>query len=147
MTSAAVFVDVNIPMYAAGQDHPYKPACVWVMTEIAAQRLEAVIDTEIVQEALHRFGALRRWETGEKMANTLCALFPLIHPVTREEAQRAVALFAEFAPCGPRARDLVHVAVMRQHGISRIISTDRHFDLIPDLTRLDPQALYDEAHR
>jgi predicted nucleic acid-binding protein len=32
----------------------------------------------------------------------------------------------------------VHIAVMRQHGINQVFSADRHFDSIPDITRLDP---------
>ena len=36
------------------------------------------------------------------------------------------------------ARDLVHVAVMRRVGVELIVSADRGFDQIPDVTRLDP---------
>ncbi len=34
------------------------------------------------------------------------------------------------------ARDAVHVAVMREHGIGEILSFDRHFDSLPGVTRL-----------
>jgi hypothetical protein len=50
-------------MYAAGQAHVYREACVRVMTEIAEGRPAAAIDTESNQERLYRYGALRRAAT------------------------------------------------------------------------------------
>jgi hypothetical protein len=40
-------LDINVPMYAAGRAHPYREACIWVMTEITEGRLAAAIDTGI----------------------------------------------------------------------------------------------------
>ena len=34
------------------------------------------------------------------------------------------------------ARDAVHLAVMREHGIEHIVSFDRHFDGLPGITRV-----------
>ena len=34
------------------------------------------------------------------------------------------------------ARDALHVAVMRQHGVEEILSFDRAFDVVPDIRRL-----------
>ena len=38
-------------------------------------------------------------------------------------------------------RDLVHVAVMVNHGIRKIISVDSHFDIISEVMRIDPKNL------
>lgn len=140
MNDAPYFLDVNIPMYAAGKDHPYKKSCVWVLTEIANGRLEAVIDTEIIQEILYRYGAIQQWQVGAQMAENLLALVPVVLPVTIEEMKTAVSLFAQYAPQGVKARNVVHTAVMHTHQLSHIISTDQHFDQIEGITRLDPQA-------
>jgi predicted nucleic acid-binding protein len=37
------------------------------------------------------------------------------------------------------------VAVMHNHGLTRIISTDYHFDRVAGIVRLDPQALWTQA--
>ena len=37
-------------------------------------------------------------------------------------------------PAGPR--DAVYLAIMREHGIERILSFDRHFDGVPGVTRM-----------
>jgi predicted nucleic acid-binding protein len=34
------------------------------------------------------------------------------------------------------ARDAIHLAVMREHGIEVILSFDRHFDGLPGVSRL-----------
>ncbi len=145
MNDAPFFLDVNVPMYAAGKAHPYKEPCAWVLTEIANGRLEAIIDAEIIQEILYRFGALRRWQIGVQMAQNLLALIPEVLPVTIREMQTAVALFAEYAPQGIKARDVLHTAVMQNHQLTHIISTDKHFDQIDGITRLDPQALFADS--
>lgn len=142
MNDAPYFLDVNVPMYAAGKEHPYKEASVWVLTEIANGRLEVVIDAEIIQEILYRFGALRQWQVGVQMAQNLLALVPTVLPVTVEEMQTAVSLFAHYAPQGVKARDVVHTAVMHTHQLTHIISTDKHFDQIEGITRLDPQIMF-----
>lgn len=142
MNKAPTFLDVNVPMYAAGKAHPYKESCVWVLTEIANGRLEAVISTEIIQEILYRYGALNQWKVGVQMAQNLMDLVPTVLPVTVKDMKTAVSLFAAYAPQGMKARDVVHTAVMYTHQLTHIISADSHFDQIDGITRLDPQTLF-----
>jgi predicted nucleic acid-binding protein len=142
MSNLPFFLDVNVPMYAAGKPHPYQAACAWIMTEIAHGRATVAIDTEIIQEILFRFGALQQWQVGTQMASTVLALVPEVYAVTRQDAVRAVALFAAYGSLGVRARDIVHVAVMQGHGLTSVISTDTHFDLVPGIVRLDPVDLF-----
>lgn len=145
MSDAPYFLDVNVPMYAAGKAHPYKDSCVWVLTEIANGRLDVVIDAEIIQEVLYRYGAIQQWQIGAQMAENLLDLVPGVLPVTVEEMKTAVSLFAQYAPQGVKARDLLHTAVMQNHQLTHIISTDQHFDQIDSITRLDPQTLFKVA--
>jgi predicted nucleic acid-binding protein len=72
-------------------------------------------------------------------------LVPRILPVRDVEMQAAVTLFGQYGPQGVRARDTVHAAVMQIHGLTHIISSDAHFDLIAGVTRLDPIVLYQTA--
>ncbi len=39
------------------------------------------------------------------------------------------------------ARDVVHAAVMQNHGLTHIISADEHFDRIVGIRRLDVSAI------
>lgn len=142
MDEATLFLDVNVPMYAAGRAHRYQAACAWIMGEVAHGRLAVVIDSEIVQEILYRFGALGQWTVGAQMARSVLDLVPRVLPVTAADARAAVALFATYGPQGVKARDVVHAAVMRNHGLTRIVSADTHFDRIAGIKRLDPLDLY-----
>lgn len=142
MSDTHALLDVNVPMYAAGRPHPYREPCAWVMAEVAEARLAVAIDTETIQEILYRYGELQQWETGEMLATSLLDLVPTVYPVSQEDARLAVDLFRRYAPQGIKARDLIHAAVMANQGLTRIISTDRHFDQIAGIVRLDPQALF-----
>ncbi len=142
---ADLFLDVNVPMYAAGKEHPYKEPCAWVMTEIAEGRIEAVADTEIVQEVLYRYGAIHQWRVGVSMAESLLKILPMIYPVELADIRLALKLFERYAPQGVPARDVLHVAVMRKNRLSQIVSTDTHLDLVEEIERLDPKTLFAQA--
>lgn len=137
-----LFLDVNVPMYAAGKEHPYKEPCAWVMTEIAEGRMEVAIDTEIIQEVLYRYGAIRQWRVGVTMAENLLDIVPKVYRVQLPDIRLTVDLFGQYADKGITARDAIHVAVMQNNGLSEIISTDAHFDLIEGIKRLDPKTLF-----
>lgn len=142
MSEAPYFLDVNVPMYAAGKAHAYKESCVSVLTEIANGRLNAVISSEIIQEILYRFGAMGQVQVGAQMAQNLMNLVPDVLPVTVADMQTAVSLFTQYAPHGVKARDVVHAAVMHTHQLTYIISTDKHFDQFEGITRVDPQDIF-----
>jgi predicted nucleic acid-binding protein len=78
------------------------------------------------------------------MRTSLLELVPVVHPVTPTDIQLTISLFEQYAPKGVRARDLIHVAVMRNNGLTTIISVDAHFDQIAGITRIDPVQLYAE---
>lgn len=132
-------------MYAAGTPHPYRDACQWVMTQIATGGMQVATDAEVIQEILHRYGALGRHADAVHMARDLMTLVPQILAITAADMQTAVTLFQQYGPQGVRARDCIHAAVMQNHGLTHIISSDAHFDLMAGLTRLDPIVLHQNA--
>ena len=75
-----VFLDANVVMYAVGSDHPYRLPCQQVMSAIVNDMLRAAIDTEIVQEILHRYGALRRYAEAVAIAQDLLQWWILSTP-------------------------------------------------------------------
>lgn len=138
MSGPLVFLDVNIPMYAAGKPHPYREPCIRLMRAIAEGQLEVAIDTEIIQEILYRYGALREWKIATTMSSDVLTLASVIFPVTVEDIRMTIDFYSRYAEKGVTARDLVHAAVMKNNGLSEIISVDEHFGLIEDVIRVDP---------
>lgn len=60
MAEERYFLDVNIVMYAAGVEHPLKAPCMAVLQMVVNGQIDIVIDAEIIQETLHRYGSLQR---------------------------------------------------------------------------------------
>lgn len=138
----ATFIDANVPIYAAGRDHPYKEPCARILN-MAADNPEAfVTNAEVLQELLHRYLATERWTLGRAVVSSFAELMSgRIEPVYLQDVLLAAELANEHQ--GVSARDLVHAAVMRRLDLSRIISADRDFDRVAGIERLDPLQLAD----
>ena len=131
-----VFIDSAVVMYAGGRDHPLREPCRAVIRRVADGRLPAVTSTEVVQEILRRFTAMQQPELGATMARDTLDLFAPVLSITHAVMQRLPGLLIRYR--GMSARDLVHVATCQQEGIAAIISPDRAFDAVGELTRVSP---------
>ncbi len=135
--TGSVLLDTNIAMYAAGRMHALQAPARRVIQAVVDGDLDAYTDTEVLQEILYRY--LR---TGERSQGY--AVFDNFHqlmagrvlPVTVDDIVRARTL-AEAQPL-LSPRDYVHWAVMVGHGITTIVTADRHFDGVEGVTRVDP---------
>ena len=135
--SRAVFIDANIPIYAAGRDHPNKKWCARVLMMAAEHPLAFFTDAEVLQELLHRYVASGRWALGRQVLPEFAEVMRgRIEPVYAEDIDEAAKL-ADLHD-GVSARNLVHAAVMHRLGADRVVSVDADFDRLPDVTRLDP---------
>ena len=140
--SPAVFIDANVPIYAAGGDHPYKEPCARILRMAAEQPQPFVTDSEVLQELMHRYLASGRWALGREVLRAFAeAMNGRVEPVHAEDVLSASEL-ADSHP-GVSARDLVHAAVMQRLGAGRIISADTDFDRMEGVERLDPARVGD----
>ena len=133
----AVFIDANVPIYAAGREHPYKQPCARILRILADDPQSFVTDSEVLQEIMHRYLSSGRWTLGREVVQEFAeAMRGRIEPVRAED----VILASELADRHPgvSARDLVHAAVMQRLGVERIISADTDFDRMEGTDRLDP---------
>jgi len=133
----AVFIDANVPIYAAGREHPYKQPCSRILRILADAPQSFVTDSEVLQEMMHRYLASGRWNLGREVVRAFAeAMCERVEPVYGEDVILATEL-ADRHP-GVSARDLVHAAVMQRLGVSRVISADTDFDRLEGIERLDP---------
>jgi predicted nucleic acid-binding protein len=132
------FLDTNVPVYAAGAPHPLRQPCRQIIQHVSRSRGSYVTSVEVLQELLHRYRAIRRWDgAGEKVFAEFMDVMALqIEPVYAEDAQAAARLASRYRVL--QTRDLFHVAVMQRLGLTEIISTDCGFDAIAEVTRIDP---------
>jgi predicted nucleic acid-binding protein len=146
MNHDTLFIDTNIVMYAVGKEHKYKNACARIISTIADGSFlkdfgAPLTDTEVFQEILYRYALLERWETGILICKHFLELGLEVLPIDTDDVDRMLELAQVYKEKGIPPRDLVHVAAMANHGIRKIISVDSHFDLIDEVTRIDPEDL------
>lgn len=133
-----ILIDTNVIMYAAGAPHPNKVPSVRLLEQVAAGEVEATIDAEALQEILHRYRAIRRWDEGKQVYDLARGLFPVVLPVTVEVLDRARQLLDTDGTI--MARDALHAALVFQERLEAVCSYDRDFDRIAGLVRIEPGA-------
>ncbi len=129
-------VDSNIFMYAAGREHPLKKRAAAFLERVAEGSVEAAIDAEVLQEILHRYRALKRWNEGRLVYDTARIVFPEVLAVTGEVMDGARRLMDEHS--GLMARDALHAAVVAAYRLASITSFDQNFDRVAGLQRVEP---------
>jgi len=129
-----IFIDSNVPMYLVGAAHPHKvDAQRQLEAQIAAgQRL--VTDAEVLQEILHRYVAINRRDAIQPAFDAILGVVDDVFAVEREDAERAKDILHGNSRLS--ARDALHLAIMRRHGVSRILTFDRGFSDCPGIERL-----------
>jgi hypothetical protein len=128
-----LFVDSSIPMYLVGAQHPNKHAARAALERAVAEGERLVTDAEVMQEILHRYTAINRPAAIDPALEALLGVVDEVIAIDRELVLAAGRLVARVA--GLSARDAIHVAVMRQHGIDDILTFDTGFDIVTGLRR------------
>ena len=129
-----ILIDSNVPMYLVGAEHPHKTDAQRLLERLTMDHRRLVSDAEVLQEILHRYVSLGRRDAIQPAFDALLGTVDDVFPVTTENVISARDIV--FGSPGLSARDAIHVAVMRQHGVEEILSFDRGFDDIPGIRRL-----------
>lgn len=121
-------------MYLVGSPHPNKVAAEHVVAALIARQEKLVSDVEVFQEILHRYAAIQRLDAIQPAFDALLGIVDELFSIEAETVQRAkIILLGKY---GLSARDAIHLAVMQQHGIQRILSFDQGFDRYPNIRRI-----------
>lgn len=129
-----ILIDSNIPMYLTGAPHPHKIDAQRLVDRLIAERQRLVTDAEVLQEILHRHASLNRYLDIQPAYDVLLRIADEVLPIDRLVLERAKQIVLGYRRLS--ARDAVHLAVMQQHGVDRILSFDSGFDGFPGITRL-----------
>jgi len=131
-----VLLDANVFLHALGADAALRAACRRVLARVEAGDLMGEVSAVAIDEIVHvrnrKLGDRRLAVTAGRAAARLC----VVRPVAPEDVEAAMTLFLE----NPRLdmRDAIHVAVARRYGVLVVVTTDRGFDDVAGLTRVDP---------
>ena len=129
-----IFVDSNVPIYLVGAEHPNKAAARRLLERAVVDNEPLGTDVEVLQELLHRYLAIDRREAIGPAWEAIVGIVDVIHPVERDDVERARRLVGAAPSLSPR--DAVHLAIMQRHGITRVMSFDSGFDGILGIERI-----------
>ncbi len=131
-----VFLDTSVFLYAVGAEHHYRKACREILFAAGIDRFEAVVNVEVLQEYTHvrsRKGVLREAAAVE---STDIVSTCRVQDVDMATLQVALQLFV--ATPELELRDAIHAATAISQLVDGVVSSDRGFDSIPGMLRLDP---------
>jgi predicted nucleic acid-binding protein len=121
-------------MYLVGTPHPHKADAQRLVEKLISDRERLVTDAEVLQEILHRYVAINRRDAIQPAFDALLGIVDQVLSVDAAAANRAKDILMGRPQMS--ARDALHVAIMEQHGIERILSFDSGFDGFPGISRL-----------
>ena len=130
-----VFVDSNVPMYVAGRDHPLRDPARRFLERARSAEVDICTSTEVLQEILYRYAALKRLDLAASVYDLFVHLCPTVLPVTLADTDRAKTLVTTSK--GLSVRDAVHAAVMLNHDIADIATFDEGFDTVDGIKRVN----------
>lgn len=134
----AVLLDANIPIYALSDSGDRKKPSREYLRELAKGGGRGYASTEMIQEVVHhRLRMTRDPEAAAAEGRMLMATLTIL-PFDGEVLETSLKLIAQLP--GVNGRDAVHAATALVYGIPTIATSDRAFDLVPGLTRIDPTA-------
>ncbi len=136
MSVSVLFLDATLIMYSVGGPHPLRDSCKKFLEKIKSREILGVTNTEVLQEILYRYFSIERGLLGEIAYQCMIEFCTDIFPVRVADTDKALEILKRVK--GITSRDAVHAATMIHNGINEIVSTDPHFDLIPEIKRIDP---------
>jgi uncharacterized protein len=128
--------DTSIFVYALGGDHPYKESCRDIVQRATIGELKGEASADLLQELVHQ----RFRRTGDRVAAVAAtrnvAKLISLHPLEADDVLRGLALFEAHPSLD--ARDAMFAALALNRGVDAILATDRAFDEVDGLERIDP---------
>jgi predicted nucleic acid-binding protein len=123
-------------MYLVGADHPNKEHARRLLERAIVDNEPLTTDTEVLQEILHRYTALKRRDAIGPAFDALLGVVDVVHPVELDDVMRARRLVA--GSDRMTARDAIHIAIMQRREIDRILTFDQDFDDFVGIERIRP---------
>ncbi|MGI8594330.1 MAG: type II toxin-antitoxin system VapC family toxin [Solirubrobacteraceae bacterium] len=126
------FVDANVVIYSAVES-PLRAPCLAILEAVARGRADGRTSTAVLEEIWHvelsgRAGVI------DGLAQRAYTVFTPLLPVTDQAFRMALSLDA--AQLG--ANDRLHVGTCLAHGIGVVLTSDRGFDEVTGIARIDP---------
>ena len=117
------FVDTTVFMYAVGLSHPLKAASQKFFEDSLHNGATLLTSAEVMQELLHAYLPVNRLKTLDAAITLIDSCIQKVFALEREDVDFARSLMARHPDLS--ARDLIHLACCRRHGLKKIKTFDR----------------------
>jgi uncharacterized protein len=131
-----ILLDTTVLVYAKGQDHALREPCRELIQAIAERRIEATTTVEVVQEFVHVRARHRDRSDAAALGRDYAELLSPLLNVTAQDLTNGLALFERTQDLG--AFDAVLAASVARNGISAVVSADRGFARVPEISHVVP---------
>ena len=121
-------------MYLVGAPHPHKADAQRLLEKLVSDRERLVTNAEVLQEILHRYVAINRRDAIQPAIDAILGIVDEVLAVDAASVGRAKEIVLGHRKVS--ARDALHLAIMEQHGIERVLSFDSGFDGFPGVSRI-----------
>jgi len=129
-----ILIDSCVPMYLVGASHRHQLDAQRALEHLIGKRERLVTDAAVFEEIMHRYGVLDRRDAILPAFRALLDVVDEVLPIDQAVVEQAELMMVA-RPRMP-ARAGVHAAVMRVHGITKILSFDQSFHRMPGVTWL-----------
>lgn len=135
------YIDTNVFVYKMENNPDYGPSCDTILRDIQEKKIKAASSMLTFVEIMHVTQKLSKLaklsNANEKIKETVDLL--LAYPIAWLDMQIPIIQAAASDTTNLRAADRIHLATMKLHGITEIISADMDFDNIPGIKRIGPR--------
>jgi len=126
-----VFIDTNIPMYAAGNEHPNKEPSIKILEKISKEQIFGVTSAEVLQEILHRYQSINMLSSGIEIFEEFSNIVDEILPINFKILETAKNILS--GNSGILTRDAIHAATIEYYNIDYIATFDKHFSIFKNI--------------
>lgn len=129
------YIDTNVWIYAITANLKYGESCRKILEDIEKGRTKAIISTQVLTEII---GVLYRQYKVKDTSDQLNAIlsYPVNVFLVTPDIIRKASEYARDYKILPY--DAIHIAILTNQAISKIVSADKEFDKIEFIQRVDP---------
>lgn len=133
-----ILLDTTVLVYAVGADHELRDPCRELIAAVSRGEIEATTTVEVIQEFAHVRARRRGREEAAGIALDYVELLGPLVDVQAEALRQGLRTFAQQPRIG--AFDAVLAAVASSRVVHALVSADRAFADLPEITSVYPDA-------
>jgi predicted nucleic acid-binding protein len=132
------YIDTNIFLYFLTDNREFADSCQSYLDSIAGGHRKAATSVYTLTEVYMNLDRWFKWPP-KKVREVLRDLLNNSNVDFLPLTGSIMFQVSELLKTGIKYGDAIHIATMRSHGLTEIMTMDKHFDNLPEITRVSPK--------